>query len=68
MCVFHVSSLTKSFKRFIDQTGLPIYQSHEKGEEKKPVKGIFEDFGFSCDVSKKPWDNFKRQTDDIEVV
>ena len=67
MCVLHVSSLSQSFQEFINQTKLPVYQSHEKGEEKKLVKGIFDDFGFSCDVSEKPWIDFKGQTEDIKL-
>ncbi|MEM9830256.1 MAG: hypothetical protein AAF944_06440 [Bacteroidota bacterium] len=67
MCVLHVSSLTTSFKDFITSTNLPIYQSHEKGETKKLVKGVFHDFGFSCDVSEKPWEDFGGQLEDIEL-
>ena len=68
MCVLHVNSKTQSFKNFIDKTLLPIYQSHEIGEEIKiGLKGINKDYGFSCDVSKKPWTDFDGQLEDIRT-
>ena len=67
MCVLHVFSSTSSFKSFIELTDLQVYRSHEKGEGNKPVKGVFSNFGFSCDVSKKPWEDFSGQLEDIEL-
>jgi hypothetical protein len=56
MCVLHVKSKTTSFANFVKTSGLPFYQSHERGDlspfgSKEP----YDDFGFSCKVSDKSW-------------
>jgi hypothetical protein len=68
MCVLHVTSLTNSFKDFIGKTTLPVYQSFEKGERNKyRKKEILEDYSFSCDVSKRSWNDVEGQLDDITM-
>jgi hypothetical protein len=66
MCVFHVSSLTDSFKDFLKKSSLPVYQQHDKGQKFKHKKDrIYADFGFSCVISNKPWTDLEGQFNDI---
>jgi len=65
MCVLHVTSLTKSFVSIITDSSLPVYQSYEKGDIRTiGKKSPYDDFGFSCDVSKRSWDDLSGQLDD----
>jgi hypothetical protein len=65
MCVLHIKSNTDSFKKFIKQSNLPIYSSHEKGGERfKGKRPPHNDYGFSCDVSTKEWNDFPGQVED----
>lgn len=68
MCIFHVSSQTSSFKQFLEANpGLPVYQSHEKGEmpKIKQEEQAHEDYGFSCDVSDRDWSDMEGQIVDM---
>lgn len=68
MCIFHVTSKTSSFKQFLaDHPELPVYQSHEKGEKPKisTETAIFDDYGFSCEVSDRPWSDTEGQVVDM---
>lgn len=69
MCIFHVSSKSSSFKQFlIDFPELPVYQSHEKGESRKissKENPVYDDYGFSCDVSDRPWNDVQGQIVDM---
>lgn len=65
MCVLHVSSSKESFARFLAETRLPVYQSHEKGDVKHKRKSTnHDDYGFSCDVSEREWRDVSGQVDD----
>lgn len=65
MCVLHVSSSKESFARFLANTRLPVYQSHEMGDVKHNRKGTtHEDYGFSCDVSQREWRDASGQVED----
>lgn len=68
MCVLHVSSKSKSFAEFLKKSTLPVYQCHEKGDAflsgKRPP---WEDYGFSCDVSKREFEDFAGQIDDANA-
>lgn len=65
MCVFHVSSETDSFENFLLNTTLPVYQTHKHGDERSNGKrSPYNDYGFSCDVSKKEWNDFPGQVED----
>jgi hypothetical protein len=69
MCVLHVSSTVQSFESFLsDFRMLPVYQSHNKGDlpdEESGVEEPFEDYGFSCDISDKPWSDVPGQVEDM---
>ena len=68
MCVLTVISEVDSFQSFIENSDLPIYQSHEKGEENKTLNrklGYYDNYGFSCHVSKRSWGDFEGQIEDI---
>ena len=68
MCIFHVRSSTHSFKAFLeDHPELPVYQQHEKGEVPKirSEQGPHQDYGFSCEVSDRPWDSVAGQVVDM---
>lgn len=68
MCIFHVTSKTDSFKEFLaDHPELPVYQSHEKGDKPKIASedSIHTDYGFSCEVSERSWDDMEGQIVDI---
>jgi len=46
---------------------MPVYMSHEKGDERYQgcrYKPPHEDYGFSCEVSSKEWDNLAGQIED----
>ncbi len=65
MCVLRVESKTTSFTEFLKKTDLAVYRSHSKGDRMNFGKRLpYEDYGFSCKVSKKDWDDFEGQTDD----
>jgi hypothetical protein len=68
MCVLHVNSKNRSFKLFLEENpGLPAYQSHEKGELPNIGKEdvVYEDYGFSCEVSDRAWNDVEGQIVDI---
>ena len=65
--VLHVRSKTTSFQDFIKDTKLPVYMSHEKGQQRfktMPDKPPFDDYGISCNVSEKEWDDLDGQIED----
>lgn len=66
MCVLHVSSKTDSLRGIVNNSKMPVNQSHEKGDKKTPAKNspLFEDFSFSCKVSDKEWDDLPGQIED----
>ncbi len=65
MCVLHVSSSRDSFGRFLAATRLPVYQCHEKGDVKNARKStIYDDYGFSCNVSERAWSDASGQIED----
>ena len=66
MCVLHVRSKEDSLRAIVNNSKMPINQSHEKGDKKTKAKNspLFEDFGFSCKVSDKEWDNLPGQIED----
>lgn len=68
MCIFHISSRQHSFKEFLKQhPELPVYQHHEKGDilkisvDKTPT----DDYGFSCEVSDRDWNDVEGQIVDM---
>ena len=68
MCIFHVRSDRDSFQAFLaDHPELPVYQQHEKGETPKirSEQGAHEDYGFSCEVSDRPWSDVEGQVVDM---
>jgi len=68
MCVFHVNSKNSSFKLFLENNpDLPVYKSHEKGDLPKIGKegAVYEDYGFSCEVSDRAWNDVKGQVVDM---
>jgi hypothetical protein len=68
MCIFHVTSKTDSFKEFLAaHPQLPVYQSHDKGEKPKIAaeESIHTDYGFSCEVSERSWDDVDGQIIDM---
>jgi len=68
MCIFHVSSNQHSFKDFlVANADLPVYQQHEKGEKISNTSdgSVYEDFGFSCEVSDREWDDVDGQIVDM---
>ncbi|BDS15186.1 hypothetical protein [Aureispira anguillae] len=68
MCIFHVTSKTSSFQQFLsDHPELPVYQSHEKGDIPKisTEEIAYDDFGFSCEVSDRPWGDMEGQIIDM---
>ena len=68
MCVLHVRSKTKSFAEFLRKTGFPSYRSHEKGEVSTIRKRrLYDDFGFSSDLSKKDWGDLAGQIEDAHA-
>lgn len=65
MCVLHIHSNRDSFAGFLATTGLPVYQSHEKGDVKLKLKGTtHDDYGFSCEVSQRAWTDTFGQIED----
>ncbi len=67
MCVLHVTSQFDSLASFLEGSGLPSYEAHEKGEPIFPLAkdaGEYVDAGFSCVVSEKDWDDLQGQIDD----
>jgi len=65
MCVLHVSSNSSSFRAFLGQTTLPVYQSHEKGDIcSRGKRTAYEDYGFSCTVSAREWRDLAGQIED----
>ena len=68
MCIFHVTSNDHSFKEFLKlHPELPVYQSHEKGDTPKirQEDQVHEDYGFSCDVSDREWQDMEGQIIDM---
>lgn len=68
MCIFHVTSKTDSFKEFLAaHPELPVYLSHEKGEKPQIAaeESIHTDYGFSCEVSERSWDDVDGQVIDM---
>ena len=65
MVLLHVASDSSSFKTFLEQTKLPINQSHEKGDVYKSKKPPYQDYAFSCKVSEDKWYDFDGQVQDI---
>lgn len=68
MCIFHVTSKTDSFKEFLAaHPQLPVYLSHEKGEKPKiaAAETVHTDYGFSCEVSDRSWDDVDGQIIDM---
>lgn len=68
MCVFHVSSFTDSFQTFLENhPELPVYKKHEKGDTPhiKSEQGPHENYGFSCEVSDREWDDVEGQVVDM---
>lgn len=68
MCVFHVSSPTDSFQTFLaNHPDLPVYKQHEKGETPKIESdhGPHANYGFSCEVSDRGWDDVEGQVVDM---
>lgn len=68
MCIFHVTSNNNSFKQFLDKhPELPVYQSHEKGDVPKisTQESVYEDYGFSCEVSDRAWGDIAGQIVDM---
>lgn len=68
MCIFHVTSKTDSFKGFLEEyPDIPVYQRHEKGDLPQigPEEAAYEDYGFSCDVSDRPWHDVEGQIVDM---
>jgi hypothetical protein len=68
MCIFHASSPQQSFKEFLEQhPELPVYQHYEKGDilkisvDKTPT----DDYGFSCEVSDRDWQDVDGQVVDM---
>lgn len=54
-----------SFRKFLEETDMPVYRSFEKGEipttgRKRP----YEEFGFSCEVSDREWTDLAGQIED----
>ncbi len=66
MCILTVSNKTKSFKEFLATTSLPYYTVYEKGEKSDipSIKSAYVRYGFSCDVSDRPWDDLDGQIRD----
>lgn len=65
MCVLHVRSLNDSFSEFLKHTSLPVYRSYEKGQTASLRKGtVYDNFGFSCEVSKCEWSDFPGQVEE----
>lgn len=65
MCVLHVRSKTMSFSDFVEVSNLPIYRTHEKGDSTiNPKVSLRKDYGFSCDVSNREWNDFNGQVED----
>jgi hypothetical protein len=62
MCFLKVFSEIDSFKKFKEETNLPVYSCYDKGEKSK--KRTFKDYWISFDVSNKEWDNFNGQVED----
>jgi hypothetical protein len=66
MCVLYITSNTDSLRSFVNNSKMPIYQAHEKGAQRHKSRKYppFEDFGFSCKVSDKNWDDLSGQIED----
>jgi hypothetical protein len=65
MCVLHITSKSISFADFLKKTTLPVYRSHEKGDVRRHLKlSLYDDFGFSCDVSDREWTDLTGQIED----
>src|SRR4051812_37467323 len=66
MCVLHVTSRQGDLGPFLARTTLPVYQSHRPGEMPKAGKRRepYADYGFSCTVSGRDFDDLKGQTED----
>jgi hypothetical protein len=58
--MLRVTSIQDLFKNFINRTKMDIYDSYEKGEKSKiGLKKEYNDYGFSCVISEKEWNDFK---------
>jgi hypothetical protein len=65
MCVLHIADQACSFSDFLEQTGLPVYRSHEKGDTRVHGKREpYKDYGFSCTVSEREWRDLAGQIED----
>jgi hypothetical protein len=68
MCVLHVTSKTKSFTNFLNETKFPAYQSHEIGEVRKTGRKYpYDDYGFSSIVSKRDLNSLADQIEDAKT-
>ncbi len=68
MCIFHASSQSHSFQDFLKANpDFPVYQSYEKGDDISNAEetSVQEDYGFSCDVSDRKWDDVAGQVVDM---
>ncbi|UII24261.1 hypothetical protein [Fulvivirga ligni] len=69
MCVLHVTCGKTLIKPFLDATEMPIYQFHERGDTIKiglNKNELYEDSGFSCEISDRNWNDFEGQIDDLK--
>lgn len=63
MCVLKVYSNTNSFKKFSNNTDIPLSSCLDKGEA-ITTKRICEEYRVSFDVSDREWDDFEGQVSD----
>ena len=64
MCVLHVTSDISPFKSYLENSKLPVYRCHAKGDTNVKRKTIYNVYGFSCTVSDRSWKDLAGQIDD----
>ncbi|MGX5174337.1 hypothetical protein ACUR5C_09985 [Aliikangiella sp. IMCC44653] len=70
MCILRINSDTYSFKKFAEETKIPVYSVYDKGEFRNKKKTrVCREYTLSFDVSEKDWDDFPGQvTDALEFL
>lgn len=66
MCVLHAEGINFEVDDFLKKSSLSPYKIWRKGEPTRISGRIYEDSGFSIDISEAEWNDFESQISDAE--
>ena len=66
MCVLHVRGKSFNIDDFLKNTSISPYKIWYKGKPMRRPDKVYEDSGFSLDISKADWNNLENQILDAE--